>query len=304
MDPKYTVAICTHNRAARLGRTLQDLSKLHTPRQPWELLLVDNASRDATPEVLAAFTWPAGWHVRVVREEKLGLSNARNRAIAEARGEYIIFIDDDETVEPGWLIAFESLITSTTPDAFGGRIAVMFEDLRPRWLTDELLGFLGELARFPDVHPLDEPSTSFYGGNFGFRRSIIEKIGNFSPDLGRKGGDNTGGEEVEFYRRALKAGLSIWWTPYAVIHHRIQAAKLKPAYFRDLHFKQGRMEASRELDNRRRIPPLYLFGQLARSVLTLLRMTLEKGASSTVRQQMNVWYFAGRIIAHLSGPRA
>ncbi len=242
--------------------------------------------------------------MRIVRESKLGLSNARNRAIADARGEYLIFLDDDETPDPAWLTAFEELIDAQRPDAFGGRIAVLFEDLRPRWLSDDLLGFLGELNRAATVQPLTEPATPFYGGNFGFRRSIVERIGGFSVELGRKGTDNTGGEEVDFYRRALGAGLRVWWTPHALIHHRIRAAKLRPSYFRDLHFRQGRMEAARALGARRRPPPLYLFRQLGRSIATLARCAINNGPHRTVRQQMNVCYFAGRIAAHVLGPRA
>ncbi len=303
MQATYTVALCTHNHADRLARTLRDLALVRSPQKAWELLIVDNASADDTPALLARHSWPQGWTVRVVREAKLGLSNARNRAIADATGEYVIFFDDDETADPDWLLAYERLIEAHRPDVFGGRIAVLFEDTRPAWLSDELLGFLGELARFPDIRPLTDPSTSFFGGNFGFRREIVSRIGDFSPDLGRKGGDNTGGEEVDFYRRALAAQLSIWWTPEALIHHRIQAAKLSPGYFRDLHYKQGRMEASRALDHRRGLPPPYLFGQLLRASTTLLRQVFTLGPARTLRQQMNVCYFAGRIVAHLRGPR-
>ena len=81
--------------------------------------------------------------------------------------------------------------------------------------------------------------------------------------LGRKGTDNTGGEEVDFYRRLLDAGFKVWWTPEAVIHHRIQAAKLDRRYFLDLHYRMGRMEAIRKRGTGSRLPPRYLFGQLA-----------------------------------------
>ncbi|TXT19555.1 MAG: putative glycosyltransferase [bacterium] len=97
MTIAYTVALCTHNHADRLERTLADLPRIRVPDAAWEFLVIDNGSRDATPAMLAGHDWPPGWTVRVVREEKLGLSNARNRAIAEARGEYVIFMDDDET---------------------------------------------------------------------------------------------------------------------------------------------------------------------------------------------------------------
>ncbi len=301
MTCAYTVALCTHNHADRLVRTLADLPRIHPPRADWELLIIDNASRDATPEILAANPWPDGWTVRVLREEKLGLSNARNRAIQEARGEYIIFIDDDETADPDWLRAFERLIEAHGPDAFGGRIEVLFEDRRPTWLRDELLGFLGQLNRFDTIALLREPGTSFYGGNFGFRRSVCERVGAFDADLGRKGADNTGGEEVDFYRRLLAAGLKVWWTPEAVIHHRIQAVKLDRRYFLDLHYRQGRMEAMRKRGNGSRLPPRYLVGQFARALQAVWHEFRANGRDATLRKEMNVAYFVGYINGWLFG---
>nr|CCF78723.1 Glycosyl transferase family 2 [Rubrivivax gelatinosus S1] len=304
MSPAYTVALCTHNHADRLERTLADLAHLRAPERPWEFLVIDNGSRDATPALLAGHAWPPGWTVRIVREERLGLSNARNRAIAEARGEYLIFMDDDETADPEWLRAFERLIATRCPDAFGGRIRVLFEDERPRWLRDELLGFLGELNRADTIAPLADPHASFFGGNFGFRLTVCERVGGFDSMLGRKGSDNTGGEEVDFYRRLLAAGLSVWWTPEAVIYHRIQAVKLDRRYFLDLHYRMGRMEAIRERGDGSRLPPRYLFGQWVRAKTAALKQRLSEGADATVRKDMNVAYFKGRILGWAFGPRA
>jgi len=291
----FTVALCTHNHADRLARTLAGLAELETPRVAWELLVVDNGSTDGTAALLAAHDWPTGWSVRVVREPKLGLSNARNCAIREARGEYLIFIDDDETPVPGWLRAYEKLVAEHAPDAFGSRIEVLFEGPRPDWLGDELLGFLGQLRRSEATVPLTGSDTSFYGGNFGFRRLVCEVIGDFDADLGRKGSDNTGGEEVDFYRRLLRHGFKVWWTPDAAIHHRIQVEKLKRSYFLDLHYRQGRTEGLRKRGSASRMPPLYLYPQLGRSVAALLRQWRSAGRRATVRAEMNVSYFVGYI---------
>jgi glycosyltransferase involved in cell wall biosynthesis len=303
MSLAYTVALCTHNHADRLVRTLEDLKNLRVPAAPWEFLVIDNGCRDATPELLAKHVWPEGWQVRVVREEKLGLSNARNRAIQEARGEYVIFMDDDETPDTDWLCAYERLIRAHDPDAFGGRIRVLFEDARPAWLKDELLGFLGELSRADEIVPLIDPYTSFYGGNFGFRKRVCERVGLFDAMLGRKGTDNTGGEEVDFYRRLLAAGYKVWWTPEAVIHHRIQADKLSRGYFLDLHYRMGRMEAIRKRGRDSRLPPPYLFGQLLRAVRAVLEQWRAEGRVATLRREMNVAYFLGQIHGWAFGPR-
>lgn len=299
----YTVALCTHNHVDRLVRTLTDLEKLKSPDAPWEFLIIDNGCSDGTSELLRQRHWPDGWLVRVIREEKLGLSNARNRAITEAEGEFVIFMDDDETPDPDWLCAYERVIRDKQPDAFGGRIRVLFEDMRPLWLTDELLGFLGELNRFETIVPLVDPSTSFFGGNFGVRKSVCAVTGGFDTMLGRKGTDNNGGEEVEFYRRILAAGFKIWWMPEAVIHHRIQAAKLERSYFLDLHYRMGRMEAIRMRGMGSRLPPLYLFSQLLRALGNVWEQRRTSGRNATLRKQMNVAYFFGKIRGWIFGSR-
>jgi glycosyltransferase involved in cell wall biosynthesis len=303
MSVAYTVALCTHNHADRLTRTLTDLHRLRQPEADWELLIVDNGCSDDTPRLLAAHAWPQGWKTRIVREDKLGLSNARNRAIAEAHGEYVIFMDDDETPDPDWLCGYERLIRQANPDAFGGSIRVLIEDERPPWLTDELLGFLGELQRADTVQPLTDPYTSFNGGNFGFRKTVCATVGTFDAMLGRKGADNTGGEEVDFYRRLLAAGFSVWWTPEAIINHRIQAGKLARSYFFDLHYRQGRIEAIRRRGRGSRVPPRYFFGQLLRAASAVWQEFRRSGRHGTVRKEMNVAYFLGQIAGWGFGPR-
>jgi glycosyltransferase involved in cell wall biosynthesis len=304
MSIANTVALCTHDHADRLVRTLADLRALRLPEAPWELLVIDNACSDTTPSLLAGESWPAGWQVRVVREEKLGLSNARNCAMREAHGEYLIFVDDDETPEPDWLRAFERLIRDHAPDAFGGPIAVLFEGDRPAWLTDDLLGFLGELNRADTAVPLTDPRTSFNGGNFGVRRTVCERVGAFDAALGRKGADNTGGEEVDFYRRLLAGGFRVWWTPEAVIFHRIQSVKLKRSYFLDLHYRQGRMEAIRKRGSASRLPPKYLLPQLWRALCAWLQEWRTHGRDATVRKEMNVVYFVGYLSGWAFGENA
>ena len=167
--PFITVALCTHNHADRLARTLETLAHLHSPRQSWEMLVIDNGSTDATPTLLARSEWrPEGVEVRIVREDRLGLSNARNRALREARGEYLLYMDDDETPDPEWLLAHERAMIEHQPDALGGRIEVMFEDGdRPAWLQDELLGFLGKLDN-GEARWLTTDETPIFGGNFAF----------------------------------------------------------------------------------------------------------------------------------------
>jgi glycosyltransferase involved in cell wall biosynthesis len=301
MSVAYTVALCTHNHADRLLRTLADLAGLTLPHHPWELVVIDNGCTDGTTAMLAMHAWPTGWSARVIREDKLGLSNARNRAAAEARGEYIIFIDDDETPDADWLCAYERLIEAKRPDAFGGRIKVLLEDARPIWLQDELLAFLGEVNRFDTITPLTEPDTYFFGGNFGCRTALIGPLGGFDPQLGRQGRVNVGGEEIDFYRRLLAGGHSVWWTPESVIHHRIQTGKLSRGYFLDLHYRQGWVDGSRERGLRPRTPPAYLWPQVGRAYVRALSARIAGGADRSLRIEMNAAYFTGFLGGWMRG---
>lgn len=296
VPPTYTVSLCTHNHADRLARTLAELPSLREPDAAWELLIVDNASSDSTPELLARHVWPVSWQVRIVREAKLGIAQARNRAVSEARGEYLIFMDDDETVDPDWLRAFEGVIRQHTPDAFGGRIRVLFEDPRPPWLADELLGFLGQLDWGNEARRLHDQDTPLFTGNFGFRKAICQDIGVFDVALGRRGAANFGGEDVDFYLRLLQAGYKIWWMPDAIIHHRIQAAKLTRGYFLDLHYRQGRTQGARTRGSQSRLPPRYLFPQVARAYGRALAKRLREGSDRSLRQEMNAAYFTGYLL--------
>ena len=291
-----TVALCTHNHASRLKRTLRDFQSVIPPQKPWEFLVVDNGCTDETPELLRATQWPPGWpEVRIIREDRLGLSHARNRAVVEARGEYILFFDDDETPDPQWLVAHEAAMDAFAPDASGGHIEVLFEGKRPVWLADELLGFLGKLDHGPTTW-LTQPSTPFYGGNFAVRRRLIEDIGGFDTQLGRKGNANNGGEDTEFYRRLLDAGRRIRWVPEAVIQHRIEASKLKRGYFLDLHFRQGRTEGARARGVASRIPPKYLIPQAMRAYGRALGKRLGDGVDHSLRLEMNAAYFTGYLV--------
>jgi glycosyltransferase involved in cell wall biosynthesis len=294
---KFTVTLCTHNHADRLRRTLTDLSQVVSPDSTWELLVVDNASSDRTPVLLREPWWNRpDVPLRIVREENLGLSNARNRAIDEARGEYIVFMDDDETADPGWLQAFDRATGRIAPDAFGGRIEVLFEEgKRPRWLDDDILPFLGKLDLGMIEGRITNPGTPIFGGNFGFRRSLFREIGNFDSGLGRRGKQNIGGEDTQMFRRLMAQGRVVYWVPEAVIHHRIQTWKLKRSYFLDLHFQQGRIEGSRNRQQRSRVPPPYLFGHLARAVKAALAQRLSAGGDKALRKEMNVAYFLGYI---------
>jgi len=131
-----TVAICTWNRAALLDQTLAEMRNLSVPEGvDWELLVVNNKCTDATDETIAKYS--QSLPIRRLYEPEAGVSNARNCAVREARGEYIMWTDDDVLVAPNWMTAYVAAFHAF-PDAaiFGGDIKPWFEGDSPAWLTD------------------------------------------------------------------------------------------------------------------------------------------------------------------------
>ncbi|MDP2785862.1 MAG: glycosyltransferase family A protein [Sulfurimicrobium sp.] len=300
---KLTLSICTHNHLAALKQTLAGLHDLHSPEGPWELLIIDNASTDGTGAWLAQDGWKRmDIDCRVVQESRLGVAHARNRALTEAKGEYVVFLDDDETPEPDWLVNLEQVIDVHQPVAIGGRIRAHLPGGRPDWLTDELLGFLGELDYGPAERELSEISTPIFTGNAVFHRQTVLDVGGFDGNLGRRGNIQSGGEDTELYRRLIKLKKPVRWTPQAVIHHRIEPWKLRRTYFLQLHYHQGRMEGACKRGPASRIPPLYLIPQVIRAYWRALALRLRQGAKHSLRLEMNAAYFTGYVVGWMMDP--
>jgi len=294
---KLTLSICTHNHLAALKQTLAALHDLQPSKGSWELLIVDNASPDDTGAWLAKGGWQrTDIDCRVVQESRLGVAHARNRVLTEAKGEYVVFLDDDETPEPDWLVNLEQVIDSHRPTAIGGRIRAQLPIARPVWLTNELLGFLGELNYGPVELALTETSTPIFTGNSAFHCKTVLDVGGFDGNLGRRGNIQSGGEDTELYRRLVGLKKLVRWAPQAVIHHRIEPWKLCRTYFLQLHYRQGRMEGVSKRGSSSRVPPKYLWTQFLRAYGKALSQRIRQGSAHSLRLEMNAAYFTGYVV--------
>ncbi|MBQ8864338.1 MAG: glycosyltransferase family 2 protein [Rikenellaceae bacterium] len=229
---KLSIVIATYNRAADLVRTLESLTEQTYPAEQWECVAVDNNSKDDTRARFEEFraAHPA-LNLRMVGESNQGLSWARNRGIAESRGEIIAIIDDDETVNPDFVRGYIELFESHPEvSAAGGRVVPYYINGRPRWMSRYTER---PIAGTLDLGAAIKPFVKGYpaGGNMAMRRSDIEVLGVFSTSLGRTGSNPLGGEEKEIMQRFADAGRQIYYTPVPVIYHYIPDSKLTDEYF-------------------------------------------------------------------------
>jgi glucosyl-dolichyl phosphate glucuronosyltransferase len=236
---RISVVLCTYNRCRSLSTALESAAALTCPSSSQlEIIVVDNNSRDKTREVIESFCRKYPDRFRYVFESRQGLANARNAGIREARGEIIVFMDDDVTVDPGWVETLTARLHTGEWAGAGGRVAPERAFSPPAWLCLKSLG--GVLALF-DVG--DQPGQLHqppYGANMAFRKEMFEKHGGFRSDLGRIGNHLLSGEDTEFGRRLLDAGERLWYEPSAVVYHAMQEDRLKKEYFLTWWFAYGR----------------------------------------------------------------
>ena len=188
-----SVIICTRDRAGSLARTLASLETASRPVGfSWELVVVDNGSRDGTASVLAEFA--ALLPLTATYEPKPGLSNARNRGVEVARGSYLIWTDDDVVVEPGWLSAYADAF-HRWPEAavFGGKILPVLEEPVSPWFAacQEELGYLLAARDFGDTPlPLSIAEDRLpFGANYVVRAAEQRRFP-YDPELGVAPGRN------------------------------------------------------------------------------------------------------------------
>lgn len=285
---RFSVVICTRNRADRLQRALQSIAQCERPvdDRNWELLVVDNGCTDHTREVANASK--AFLPLRIVDEEKVGLSNARNRGVAAARGQWLLWTDDDVMVDRQWLTQYFAAM-SRYPDAhvFGGPVAIRFEGNPPGWLVEGLEQIRSAYAeRGPyDVEPMLRPDGPLpYGANFALRRLVAQKFP-FDPRLGRHPDRPTRGWEETFVIRGILAAKGVGrWVPDARVVHHIDNTRQTSAYLRSYYFDIGFVHAM-DLGSRRR--RAFAIKQLVNAIYAAVTNDLKYGAQTLIGRRSN-----------------
>ena len=242
-QPTLSVLVCTALRPKPLLETLHALAAARAPEAPWELVLVDNRpGKGQTRAVIASMK--DALPLVAVDEPQPGLSHARNRAVAAARGELLLFTDDDVSVDEDWLRAYERALRAH-PDVavFGGPIRPVFERATPEWIAAVEEHVPTSFAWLDPEEPVtlsfEEGGTLPFGANFAIRADALSDTP-FDPTLGRQPGTVLlGGEETQVIRNLMEAGAKGRWLADAPVTHRIERARMTRAYQRKYWYGVG-----------------------------------------------------------------
>lgn len=200
--PRVSVVVATRNRAERLGRLLAALDRQRI--DDFELVLVDDASTDATPRLIAERE--SREHGPPARGVRLAVSQgpavARNAGWPLAQASLVAFTDDDCEPAPGWLEALAEAAAETPGTVLQGRT-----EPNPREL-----GELGPYSRTLNVHSL---GPWFPTANMAYPRELLERIDGFDESFAYVG------EDADLAWRALEAGADVRWVDGALVHHAV-----------------------------------------------------------------------------------
>lgn len=287
-----SIIVCTRNRRDALLAALTSLGMMDTPGDGaehrggsvgCEIIVVDNGSTDGTAVAMVGYHTAGPFPVRYVREEKLGHSAARNRGIREARGSWILFVDDDATVDPGWARKLVAGLEAMGVEVGGGRVDPIWPARLPRWVatTGDLLERIIFIAYSPTGGPRrltrDDPVP--VGCSMAFRREVFAAQGFFSEKLGHQAQRLLGGEDAEFLGRLRANGYAVGYVPDAVVRHPVAPERLRIRYLLRRRYWEGfGMASFGEYRDRRQwlgvplILPLALLMDLRRCAAACLRL--------------------------------
>ncbi|MEB3355546.1 MAG: glycosyltransferase [Synechococcales bacterium] len=245
-DPQIAAIICTHNRDAYLGQAINSLLEQATS-VGYEIIVVDNASTDATRELVHAYLPHP--RLRYLYEPTVGLSVARNTGAEATDAPILAYLDDDAVASPRWLdVLHQAYQTYEKLAIAGGKVTLIWPPniTQPRWISSNLAGNLGAYDLGDRLQLITTPGLTPRGLNYSVRRSFLEKIGGFDTHLGRVGTRLLSNEELHMTERAIATGWQVAYLPDAQVAHHVAPERVQPSWFLRRSWWQGISECYRE----------------------------------------------------------
>ena len=317
-----TVVICCHNSAARLPATLAHLARQRTPAVlDWEVLVVDNASTDATATI-ARDLWPddAPAPLRVVSEPAPGQAHARRRGFEASDHDVLAFVDDDNWVEEGFIAEVARIFAAHADvGACGARGVAVFEAKPParfgQLAHHYAIGSQGEHEGYVPV----EARKILWGAGLSIRRAALAQLyaAGFEVLLGaRTGGSLMSGDDAELCFALRLAGWELYYSPTLAYRHYMPAGRLTWEYARKLQDGLGRSSVPLK-HYELRLEPAFGHSRLlaardtwlGETVLSVVGVALAAARAAVARQRRRqatarLWFKWGKLAEILIRRRA
>lgn len=244
-----SIIIPTCNRAEQLFRCISSIVSIDMALDEYEIIVIDNGSKDNTKEVVENFiTQHTKHNIRYFYDDIPGLLTGRHRGVKEAKSELLVFIDDDIHADKGWLAAIvDTFIRFPDVHLVGGKCLPKYDKEPPEWIGyfwqsspngGKMLPELS-LCDFGDTEEEISPSE-VWGLNYSIRKKTFDELGGFNPDVISPQFQYFQGDgETGLSTKALAKGYKAFYNPKALIHHEVPSERMTFAYFDKRYFYQG-----------------------------------------------------------------
>ena len=227
-----SVIVCCYNSSSRLPDTIKYLVQQHVESGfEWEIIIVDNASTDATKRVAnEELGKTINIDYRIIEEQKKGLASARERGIEESKHGIIIFCDDDNHLEPDYLEKVRSVMMERPEVGIaGGLIKPKLAYYPGKWI-EAMYTAMGIGA----MRSEDGYADWVFGAGMVIRKQIFKELRDRNIKFilsDRTGSKQTAGGDSEWCELTKYIGYKIYYSSSLVLYHYMQAHRLKKSFF-------------------------------------------------------------------------
>ncbi|EKD69461.1 MAG: hypothetical protein ACD_47C00113G0004 [uncultured bacterium] len=246
---KLSVIIPTRDRAALLARTLDSIMNQSYPREDFELIVIDNGSKNSTAEVCKSYS-DKFINFKYLYDERPGLHVGRHLGLKNAAADILVYADDDIRAFPTWLEGVAESFRDEKTVLVGGKCLPEFEARPPEWLEylwekNEYGKYIGHYSVLDFGDEIKEISPHFvWGCNFSIRKHILIEAKGFHPDKMPEGLIKLRGDgETAVSDFIQSKNYKTVYNPKASVYHLISAGRMSLEYLYERNFAQGVSES-------------------------------------------------------------
>lgn len=244
INSALTIIICTYNRHNLLRKALESIARLKNPGSiKLTVLVVDNSDDSNALPMIEEMRTGMPFTLVGLAAHPANISRARNAGVLAAETEAVAFIDDDQELDRGWLIAVSDALARHPHDVFFGHVAPVYE--RPESVDQTVQTMFSRWLDQPQGHamyamgPRKTRGIALGSGNSIFRRSrTLTDLMPFDPTFG-----NGGGEDYDLFCRLQRRGMTFGWLPDAKVFEFVPASRCNPDYMAARLFAGGQAYA-------------------------------------------------------------
>lgn len=235
-----SILFATCNRDTILKRALDSFTKLNCNGLDWEVIVIDNAVKASTKSLVESYK---SLPIQYLKQATPGKNHALNTGLPKAKGELLVFTDDDIIADTNWI---QELVkgSSNWPDfdLFGGKILPDYPSQKPDSRIDFNHAMISPayVISNRDIPEGEIRVGLIWGPNMAVRKRVFDAGFSFNPNIGPNGKNYVMGSESEFLYRTAEAGYRGAYLPNAVVHHQIRPEQLTLTWLASRAFRQGK----------------------------------------------------------------